>query len=35
MNTNEVINTIIEAGLYAPHGGGDIENDICFAIVQK
>jgi nitroreductase len=29
------LNTIMEAGLYAPNGGGDIENDICFTIVQN
>jgi nitroreductase len=29
------LNTIIEAGIYAPNGGGDIENDIYFTIVQN
>jgi nitroreductase len=29
------LNTILEAGIYAPNGGGDIEHDIFFTIIQN
>jgi nitroreductase len=29
------LNTLIQTGLYAPHGGGDIEQDIYFTIIQN
>jgi nitroreductase len=33
--TDNDLNIIIEAGLYAPNGGGNIEQDIYFTIVQN
>jgi nitroreductase len=33
--TDNDLNTIIEAGLYAPNGGGNIEQDIYFTIIQN
>jgi nitroreductase len=31
----DALNLIIEAGLYAPHGGGNIEKDIFFTVIQN
>lgn len=32
---DDAVNTIIEAGMYAPNGSGDIERNIHFAVIQN
>jgi nitroreductase len=33
--SGENLNTIINAGLYAPNGGTNLEEDVCFTIIQN
>jgi nitroreductase len=33
--SDDALNAIIEAGMYAPNGGGDIERNIHFTVIQN